>query len=172
MRFSTYGPFDYAEQSPTATVALFDEIEAARTCLEHGVGIYVFTAKNQNGNSYPLYVGKSTRSDFGGRIVGHLNKGKFVETIKSCNGISIFLLAALDDSGELKKKRTLSDTEADYIGRVEYGFIGSAVSQNAKLLNIHGKGSEAFVSTQGLLDDTDPFGAASANELRLILGIK
>ena len=172
MKIQVYGPFQYEEQTPEKTIALFDEIASHSKNLGFGVGLYVFAARDSSGNLKPWYVGKSTRHDLGARIVGHLNNDKFSTLIDECNGISLFLAAVVDEQLELRTRYNLPASEAEEIGILELAFIGSAWSQNRQLLNKQGKNSKPFIATPGLLISGGLAGGSSATQLAELLGFK
>ncbi len=172
MRFASYGPFAYPEQTNANTVALFEQIASVARTLEFGVGVYIFVAQNKAGIMEPWYVGKTSRSAkhaFGARICHHLEVDKFSNQMSDPQGIAIYLVAAVDQDCQMRTANSLTVDEAVQIGDLELAFIGSAFRANPQLLNDQGKGSAPYISTQGHLDSCNT--ARAAIELAEILKI-
>ena len=149
MRFLAYGPFRYDEQTNEETKRLFERIDGATAQLQHSFGVYVFAAKDSDAHLIPWYVGKAVKHDMGARIFSHLDNGKFVDLISQAKGISVILIAAADEDGQLKERGSLSESDAKRIGDLEMSCIGSAYLQNSELLNIQGKQSAKHVPIAG-----------------------
>lgn len=139
MKFHTYGPFPYEDRGDQSIRILFKPINEISEGLQRGRGVYIFTVRDNSGNTIPIYAGKSVRHGFGGRICAHLKKTRFKEEISKSGSTSIVLITAIDDAQEINAATLLTVHEAAMIGELERRLISLCFAENEDLLNWQGR---------------------------------
>ncbi len=93
--FDTYGPFVLERHEDDALEEMFSHIQADRSDLQYGIGVYIVAAPDKTGAMIPWYVGR-TWNEFGSRIIQHYKAKRFVHLFEY-GPINFFLLPSYSE---------------------------------------------------------------------------
>jgi hypothetical protein len=130
--FDTYGPFALASHSWDDIDLLYKEIQGDEPGLQFAVGLYIVSARSDDGSSLPWYVGLTTR-EFGQRLLEHFKGGKFTD-LASKGELEIFLIA-LRNGKEFVKRDEATEAQKLMIEQLEQQLIDHCIRLNENLLN-------------------------------------
>jgi hypothetical protein len=150
--FDTYGPFLLSSHDWNDIDELYKQIQADEPGLQFAIGIYIVAADSTSGYPIPWYVGRTTRREFGIRLVEHFKNGKFAEL--AAKGSLYIHLIALRNGNKFAIPQEATEAQTIMIEQLEQQLIDRCVGLNQSLLNKK-RWSKNQIYVPGFIDKGD-----------------